>query len=89
MCFEESPTCSYWCIVAEGGEEGTFLVRESCSSPGNYVLSFIADGKSIHILIQKYKGDAFFSLGRLVKVETFICHLMKKQTCSLDGYKII
>lgn len=47
----------------EGGEEGTFLVRESCSSPGNYVLSFITEGQPIHILIQKYREDAFFSLG--------------------------
>lgn len=49
-------------LLKEGGEEGTFLIRESCSSAGNYVLSFIADGKPIHILIQKYKGDAYFSL---------------------------
>lgn len=46
-------------LMKEGGEEGTFLIRESCSSPGNYVLSFISDGQPIHILIQKYKGDGF------------------------------
>ncbi|MPC83389.1 Tyrosine-protein kinase shark [Portunus trituberculatus] len=46
-------------LMKEGGEEGTFLIRESCSSLGNYVLSFISDGQPIHILIQKYKGDGF------------------------------
>ncbi|KAK4312305.1 hypothetical protein Pmani_016258 [Petrolisthes manimaculis] len=49
-------------LKQEGGEEGTFLVRESSSSPGNYVLSFITEGHPIHILIQKYREDAFFSL---------------------------
>lgn len=46
-------------LMKEGGEEGTFLIRESSSSPGNYVLSFISDGHPLHILIQKYKGDGF------------------------------
>ncbi|XP_064105314.1 tyrosine-protein kinase Shark-like isoform X1 [Macrobrachium nipponense] len=49
-------------LAEEGGEEGTFLVRESCSSPGNYVLSFITEALPLHILIRKYHEDAFFSL---------------------------
>ncbi|KAK8723687.1 hypothetical protein OTU49_011493 [Cherax quadricarinatus] len=49
-------------LLREGGEEGTFLIRESCSSKGNYVLSFITEGHPIHILIQKYREGAFFSL---------------------------
>ncbi|XP_068223675.1 tyrosine-protein kinase HTK16 [Palaemon carinicauda] len=49
-------------LAKEGKEEGTFLVRESCSSPGNYVLSFITEGLPLHILIRKYHEDAFFSL---------------------------
>ncbi|KAG7168944.1 Tyrosine-protein kinase HTK16-like [Homarus americanus] len=49
-------------LLKDGGEEGTFLIRKSCSSRGNYVLSFITEGHPIHILIQKYKEDAFFSL---------------------------
>ncbi|XP_069170662.1 tyrosine-protein kinase HTK16 isoform X2 [Procambarus clarkii] len=49
-------------LLKEGGEEGTYLIRESCSSQGNYVLSFITEGHPIHILIQKYREGAFFSL---------------------------
>ncbi|KAK7078642.1 hypothetical protein SK128_025564 [Halocaridina rubra] len=48
-------------LLKEGGE-GTFLVRESSSSAGNYVLSLIAEGLPLHILIRKYKEDAFFEL---------------------------
>ncbi|XP_071521228.1 tyrosine-protein kinase HTK16 isoform X2 [Panulirus ornatus] len=48
-------------LSREGGLEGTFLLRESCSSPGNYVLSFITEGHPIHILIQKYREYAYFS----------------------------
>ncbi|XP_042859998.1 tyrosine-protein kinase Shark-like isoform X3 [Penaeus japonicus] len=59
-------------LAREGGEEGTFLVRESCSSPGNYVLSFITEGQPIHILIQKYREDAFFSL--VIDEETQVFH---------------
>lgn len=49
-------------LKREGGEDGLFLIRESHSSPGNYVLSFINENQPLHLLIRKYKEDAFFSL---------------------------
>ena len=49
-------------FILAGGEDGTFLVRESCSAPGNYVLSVIAEGLPSHHLICRYLDDAFFYL---------------------------
>ncbi|XP_076033316.1 SH2 ankyrin repeat kinase [Oratosquilla oratoria] len=49
-------------LLKDGGRTGSFLVRESCSSPGNYVLSFIAESSPLHILIQKKQDDIFFNL---------------------------
>ncbi|CAL4111410.1 unnamed protein product, partial [Meganyctiphanes norvegica] len=49
-------------LQRDGGEDGLFLIRESHSSPGNYVLSFINESQPLHLLIRKYKEDAFFSL---------------------------
>ncbi|XP_051153972.1 tyrosine-protein kinase Shark [Leptopilina boulardi] len=42
---------------------GTFLVRESSSSSGDYVLSVIHKGQVIHYQIRKHGEDAFFSIG--------------------------
>lgn len=43
--------------------DGTFLVRESSSSVGDYVLSVLFDGEVIHYQIRKHGEDAFFSIG--------------------------
>ncbi|XP_043482946.1 tyrosine-protein kinase Shark [Leptopilina heterotoma] len=42
---------------------GTFLVRESSSSSGDYVLSVLHKGQVIHYQIRKHGEDAFFSIG--------------------------
>ncbi|GFV19457.1 tyrosine-protein kinase Shark [Trichonephila clavipes] len=46
----------------DGNQEGLFLVRESSSSPGDYVLSLIHDNTPIHYQIRRYGEDAFFSI---------------------------
>ncbi|GBN82783.1 Tyrosine-protein kinase Shark, partial [Araneus ventricosus] len=45
-----------------GNQEGLFLVRESSSSPGDYVLSLIHDNSPIHYQIRRHGEDAFFSI---------------------------
>ncbi|XP_058804945.1 tyrosine-protein kinase Shark [Phymastichus coffea] len=46
----------------EGRENGTFLVRESGSSLGDYVLSVTYNGDVAHYQIRKHGEDAFFSI---------------------------
>ncbi|XP_052872451.1 tyrosine-protein kinase Shark [Anopheles cruzii] len=46
---------------AEGGD-GVFLVRESASSEGDYVLSVLFKGEVIHYAIRRHGDDAFFSI---------------------------
>ncbi|GIX89198.1 tyrosine-protein kinase HTK16, partial [Caerostris extrusa] len=49
-------------LEISGNEEGLFLVRESSSSPGDYVLSLIHDNAPIHYQIRRHGEDAFFSI---------------------------
>lgn len=58
-------------FLKEGGVEWTFLIRENCSPPRNFVLSFKAVGQPIPILIQKCKCDAFFFIVVLGEVTVF------------------
>jgi hypothetical protein len=46
------------------GEEGSFLVRESSSSVGDYAISVLSVGVVHHVQIQRHDGDAFFSIGK-------------------------
>ncbi|XP_034945799.1 tyrosine-protein kinase Shark [Chelonus insularis] len=43
-------------------KDGTFLVRESSTSIGDYVLSVLYDQEVIHYQIRKHKEDAFFCI---------------------------
>ncbi|RXG54558.1 Tyrosine-protein kinase shark [Armadillidium vulgare] len=45
-----------------GGQDGTFLVRESSSSPGHFALTFMFHGEKTDVLIRSYWEDAFYSL---------------------------
>lgn len=47
------------------GEDGSFLVRASSSSPGDYVLTVRKEEEVLHYQIRKHKEDAFFSIGIL------------------------
>ncbi|GFT73185.1 tyrosine-protein kinase HTK16 [Nephila pilipes] len=49
-------------LETNGNQEGLFLVRESSSSPGDYVLSLIHDSSPIHYQIRRHGEDAFFSI---------------------------
>lgn len=49
-------------LKISGEEEGQFLVRESTTSPGDYVLSLIHDGQPIHYQIRRHGEDAFFNI---------------------------
>lgn len=52
-------------MLLETGEEGTFLVRDSSTSTGDYVLSVLYKNDVIHYQIRKHENDAFFSIGKL------------------------
>lgn len=47
---------------AESPEDGLFLVRESSSSAGDYVLSVLHNNEVIHYQIRRHGEDAFFSI---------------------------
>ncbi|XP_053669806.1 tyrosine-protein kinase Shark [Anopheles nili] len=49
-------------ILRQKGGEGVFLVRESSSSEGDYVLSVLFKGEVIHYAIRRHGDDAFFSI---------------------------
>ncbi|XP_014214206.1 tyrosine-protein kinase shark [Copidosoma floridanum] len=49
-------------LVKDHLEDGTFLVRESSSSLGDYVLSALYNGGVVHYQIRKHGEDAFFSI---------------------------
>lgn len=49
-------------LTSGENEDGTFLVRDSSTAIGDYVLSLLHDGEVIHYQIRKHGGDAFFSI---------------------------
>lgn len=46
-----------------GAGNGTFLVRDSTTSTGDYVLSVLSNDEVMHFQIRKHEDDAFFSIG--------------------------
>lgn len=44
------------------GTNGTFLVRESNTAAGDYVLSVLHDSQVVHYQIQRHQNDAYFSI---------------------------
>lgn len=48
--------------IAGSLEDGVFLVRESSSSDGDYVLSVLHNEEVVHYQIRKHGEDAFFSI---------------------------
>lgn len=49
-------------IFIEGSGDGVFLVRESNTSPGDYVLSVLHSEEVWHYQIRRHGEDAFFSI---------------------------
>lgn len=52
-------------VCAEGSDDGVFLVRDSNTSAGDYVLSVLHQRQVVHYQIRKHGEDAFFSIGTL------------------------
>ena len=65
----ENTICKF--IFLGQHENGTFLVRESSSSSGDYVLSVLHEGEVIHYQIRKHGEDAFFSIGKGIFITLF------------------
>ncbi|PSN45883.1 Tyrosine-protein kinase HTK16 [Blattella germanica] len=49
-------------LMTDGYEDGSFLVRESNTAVGDYVLSVLHQDEVIHYQIRKHGEDAFFSI---------------------------
>ena len=49
-------------LAANGMGEGLFLVRESSTADGDFVLSVVHEGSVIHYQIRRRGEDALFSL---------------------------
>lgn len=52
-------------FVKDGRSDGSFLVRESNSSSGDFVLSVLHNDQVNHYQIRRHTEDAFFSIGKL------------------------
>ncbi|XP_017125057.1 tyrosine-protein kinase Shark [Drosophila elegans] len=60
-------------LLKQGYEDGTFLVRESSTATGDFVLSLLCQDEVCHYQIRRHGGeDAFFSIDD--KVQTKILH---------------
>jgi tyrosine-protein kinase len=51
-------------VYVDGSEDGAFLVRESNTAVGDYVLSVLHEGEVVHYQIRRHGEDAFFSIGK-------------------------
>lgn len=59
-------------ILLEKGKNGSFLVRESQSKPGDYVLSVRTEDKVTHVMIRYQVGlNILISLNKFFKY--FLC----------------
>ncbi|TDG50929.1 hypothetical protein AWZ03_002584 [Drosophila navojoa] len=59
-------------LLKQGYEDGTFLVRESSTAAGDFVLSLLYQGEVCHYQIRRHGEDAFFSIDD--KGQTKILH---------------
>ncbi|EDV98232.1 tyrosine-protein kinase Shark [Drosophila grimshawi] len=59
-------------LLKQGYEDGTFLVRESSTAAGDFVLSLLHQGEVCHYQIRRHGEDAFFSIDD--KSQTKILH---------------
>uniref|UniRef100_A0A336M750 non-specific protein-tyrosine kinase n=1 Tax=Culicoides sonorensis TaxID=179676 RepID=A0A336M750_CULSO len=49
-------------LLMQHGTSGVFLVRESNTAAGDYVLSVLHEGTVVHYQIQRHQNDAYFSI---------------------------
>ncbi|XP_075167012.1 SH2 ankyrin repeat kinase [Haematobia irritans] len=55
-------------ICKKDGVDGTFLVRESNTAEGDFVLTLLSQGEVCHYQIRRHGEDAFFSIEDKVKI---------------------
>lgn len=56
---------SYVFICLDGGiDNGLFLVRDSSTAVGDFVLSVLQSNEVVHYQIRRHGEDAFYSLGQ-------------------------
>lgn len=74
-------------VLRSSPEEGQFLVRESTSALGDYVLSLMENGDVIHYQIRRHGEDAFFSIdnGPVVHGLEMLIELYKKNPEGLSS----
>lgn len=58
-------------LSLEGGAEGLFLVRESPTVDGAFILSCVQQGIHRHYQINRHGTDAFFSIGNISHIPSF------------------
>lgn len=59
-------------LILERGRNGSFLVRESQSKPGDYVLSVRNDDKVTHVMIRWQVS--FFNIRKLTIISSILPH---------------
>ncbi|XP_013108716.2 tyrosine-protein kinase Shark [Stomoxys calcitrans] len=55
-------------ICKNDGDDGTFIVRESNTAEGDFVLTLLHEGEVCHYQIRRHGEDAFFSIEDKVKI---------------------
>lgn len=57
-------------LLQDGNVDGSFLVRRSGSSSGDFVLSVLHNNEVAHFQIRRHIDDAFFSIGMINYLRT-------------------
>lgn len=65
-------------LILEKGKNGSFLVRESQSMPGDFVLSVRTDDKVTHVMIRCTQVRVLIIVQTNYKLENFNSHRDKK-----------
>ncbi|XP_017782286.1 PREDICTED: tyrosine-protein kinase shark [Nicrophorus vespilloides] len=60
-------------LLEEGNVDGSFLVRQSCSSQGDFAVSVLNNNTVDHFQIHKHAEDAFFSIFPNTKIHGLEC----------------
>lgn len=58
--------------MGQAATHGLFLVRDSRTTPGDFVLSVMNKGELLHFQIRRHGEDAFFSISKLNQEEFHI-----------------
>ncbi|EFA10985.1 tyrosine-protein kinase Shark [Tribolium castaneum] len=78
-------------LKEEGRPDGSFLVRESNSSTGDFVLSVLHNNEVSHFQIRRHSEDAFFSIDENTKIhglESLIEHYVNTKGILSEGLSL-